>query len=425
MGNDLIKVIQQVGREKNINPEVLIEAVESAFLMASKRKLGAQNLASHLNRESGEVELFSIRKVVEEVTDKEKEIFLDDARKVEAEAKIDDTVELKIEAEGFGRIAAQMAKHVIIQKVRDAEQENVYNDFKNRKGELINGIALRHEKGNIIIDLGKTEVVMFPKEQIPGENVRYGDRIRAYIADVYKTGKGPQIVLSRTHPGFVTKLFEVEVPEIYEGIVEIMGTVREAGERTKISVFSKDKDVDPVGACVGMRGSRVQAVVRELHGEKIDIIRYSEDPLTFITNALSPAEILKSEFDQKAKSVKIVVSDQHLSLAIGKRGQNARLASKLTGWKIDIYNESESKEKKMLLNKKREMLIKYLSNFPDSTLDVTEKVTNQGINSLEELVALSEQELISISGVDKKVARKIIKNASKILKKQNAGGDEA
>jgi len=416
MGNDLLKVIQQVGREKNINPEVLIEAVESAFLLASKRKLGAQNLASHLNRESGEVELFSIRKVVEEVTDKEKEIFLDDARKVEAEATLDGTVELKIEAEG---------KHVIIQKVRDAEQENVYNDFKNRKGELINGIVLRHEKGNVIIDLGKTEVVMFPKEQIHGENVRYGDRIRAYIADVYKTGKGPQIVLSRTHPGFVTKLFEVEVPEIYEGIVEIMGTVREAGERTKISVISKDKDVDPVGACVGMRGSRVQAVVRELHGEKIDIIRYSEDPLTFITNALSPAEILKSEFDQKAKSVKIVVSNQHLSLAIGKRGQNARLASKLTGWKIDIYNESESKEQKMLLNKKREMLIKYLSNFPDSTLEVTEKLTNKGINSLEELVALSEQELVAMSGVDKKVARKIIQNASKILKKQNAGGEEA
>ncbi|MGA1876076.1 MAG: transcription termination factor NusA [bacterium] len=423
MNSDLLKVIQQVGREKNIDPEVLIEAIESALLQASKKKFGSQNIASHLNRETGEVELYSVRKVVEEIEDQEKEILLRDARKVEAEAQVNDTLELRLDTRGFGRIAAQMAKHVIIQKVREAERENVYNDFKNRKGELINGIVLRHEKGNAVIDLGKTEVMMSAKELIPGEATRTGDRIRAYIADVYKTIKGPQIVLSRTHPGFVTRLFEAEVPEIYEGIVKIMGTVREAGERTKISVYSKDKDVDPVGACVGVRGSRVQAVVRELHGEKIDIIRWSDDPLTFVSNALSPAELLEADFDEKTKSVKIVVSDQHLSLAIGKRGQNARLASKLTGWKIDIYSESEAKEQKALMNKKREKVIKYLSNLPNVSLEMTERIIDRGVNSLEEVIELSEEDLTSIPGIDKSMAQSIIQNASEKLKKQNVGGD--
>jgi len=424
MGSDLLKVIQQVGREKNINPEVLIEAVESALLLASKKKFGSvDNLAFHLNRETGEVELFSVRKVTEVVKDKEREILLEEARKFEAEVKAGDTIEVQMEIEDFGRIAAQTAKHVIIQKVREAERENVYNDFKDRKGELINGIILRYEKGNAIIDLGKTEVAMPPKEQIPGETFKPGDRIRAYIADVYKTSKGPQITLSRTHAGFVAKLFEVEVPEIYEGIVSIMGTVREPGERTKIAVHSKDKDVDPVGACVGVRGSRVQSIVRELRGEKIDIIRWSEDPLTFVANALSPAEILHADFDPKNKSVKIVVSDQHLSLAIGKKGQNARLASKLTGWKIDINSESEVKEQKMRLSRKREQVIKHLSNLPDIDLGVAERIMSRGINSLEEVAALSVEELASIPGVGEGMARSIIQSASEKLKKQDTGGD--
>ncbi|MEW6379986.1 MAG: transcription termination factor NusA [bacterium] len=424
MGSDLLKVIQQVGREKNINPEVLIEAVESALLLASKKRFGStDNLAFHLNRETGEVELFSVRKVAEEIKDREKEILLEEARRFEAQAKTGDTIEVQMEIEDFGRIAAQTAKHVIIQKVREAERENVYNDFKDRKGELINGIILRHEKGNAIVDLGKTEVAIPPKEQIPGENFRTGDRIRAYIADVYKTTKGPQITLSRTHAGFVVKLFEVEVPEIYEGIVSIMAAVREPGERTKIAVHSKDKDVDPVGACVGVRGSRVQSIVRELRGEKIDIIRWSEDPLTFVANALSPAEILHADFDPKSKSVKIVVSDQHLSLAIGKRGQNARLASKLTGWKIDINSESEVKEQKMRLNKKREQVIKHLSNLPDMSIEVAERIINRGINSLEDVASLSVEELASISGVGEVMARNIIQSASEKLKRQDTGGD--
>ncbi len=423
MSGDLLKVIQQVGREKSIDPEVLIEAIEAALLLASKKKYSNQNLVSHLNRETGQVELFSIRKVVNEIEDEEKEILLKDAFKLEAEAKVDDMLELRIATEDFGRIAAQTAKHVIIQKVREAERENIYNDFKNRKGELINGIVLRHEKGNIIIDLGKTEVAMFAKEQIPGESIRYGDRLRAYIADVFKTNKGPQIILSRTHPGFVARLFETEVPEIYEGIVKVMGTVREAGERTKISVSSKDNEVDPVGACVGMRGSRVQAVVRELNGEKIDIIRWSEDPYTFVSNALSPAEILEAEFDQETRTVKIVVSDEHLSLAIGKKGQNARLASKLTAWKIDIHTESESKKQKMLLNEKREKVIKFLCNLPEINLEVAEKIINQGYNSLEEIAALSMENLTSIVDVNEDMAKVIIANASKKIKKQTVGGE--
>jgi N utilization substance protein A len=426
MGSDLLKVIHQVGREKNINPEVLIEAVESALLLASKKKLGsADNLAFHLNRESGEVELFSVRKVTEEITDQDREILVEEARKLESEAKTGDTIEVQMEVEGFGRIAAQTAKHVIIQKVREAERENVYNDFKDRKGELINGIVMRQEKGSLIIDLGKTEVAVSPKEQIPGENFRHGDRIRAYIADVYKTSKGPQIILSRTHAGFVAKLFEIEVPEIYEGIVSIVATVREPGERTKIAVQSKDKDVDPVGACVGIRGSRVQSIVRELRGEKIDIIRWSEDPLTFVSNALSPAEILHADFDTRNKSVRIAVSEQHLSLAIGKRGQNARLASKLTGWKIDINSESEVKEEKMRSNKKREQVIKYLSNLPDIDLEVAEKIINRGINSLEDVVALPVEELAAIPGVGEVTARSIIQSAAEKLKKQDLGGDIA
>lgn len=423
MSSDLLKVIQQVGREKNINPEVLIEAVESALLLASKKKFGMQNLASHFNRESGEVELFSVRKVVEKIDDRDNEILLADAQKIEQEAKLNDFIELKLETEGFGRIAAQMAKHVIIQKVREAERDNVYNDFKDRKGELINGIVLRQEKGNIIIDLGKTEVVMSVKEQIPGEVIRQGDRIRAYIADVFKTNKGPQILLSRTHAGFVAKLFEAEVPEIYEGIVSIKNTVREAGERTKISVYSKDKEVDPVGACVGVRGSRVQAVVRELHGEKIDIVRWAEDAHSFVANALSPAELLQAEFDPKSKSVKITVSDQHLSLAIGKRGQNARLASKLTGWKIDIYSDSEDREQKMLINQKREKVIKYLTNIPGLNLETAEKIISRGFNSLEEIAALAHEELISIAGVDEEMALSIIQNASEKGKKEKVGGE--
>jgi len=426
MGSDLLKVIQQVGREKNINPEVLIEAVESALLLASKKKLGAvDNLVFHLNRETGEVELFSVRKVTEEIKDKEREILLEEAQKFECEAKTGDTIEVRMEIEDFGRIAAQTAKHVIIQKVREAERENVYNDFKDRKGELINGIVQRQEKGNVIVDLGKTEVIIPPKEQIPGESFRPGDRVRAYIADVYRTSKGPQITLSRTHPGFVAKLFEVEVPEIYEGIVGILATVREPGERTKIAVHSKDKDVDPVGACVGMRGSRVQSIVRELRGEKIDIIRWSDDPLTYVSNALSPAEILHADFDPKNKSVRIVVSDLHLSLAIGKRGQNARLASKLTGWKIDINCEAEAKEQKMNLNKKREQVIKHLSNLPDMDLAVAERIIDRGINSLEAIAAMSIDELTAIPGVGEGMAHSIIQSASEKLKKQDTGGDIA
>ena len=348
MNHQLITVIEQLCREKGIDGSVVVNALESALLVAAKKKFGSicENIDVSIDPKTGEIQVIAIKKIVEKVQNPREEISLEEAAKMDESAEIGDEIGNIIPMEDLGRIAAQTAKQVIIQKVREAEWDVILKDFKDKQGDLINGVVMRQERRDYIIDLGKTEGVLPAKEQIHGETYRRGDRVRAYILDVRHTPKGPQIILSRTYPNFVAKLFEMEVPEVYEGIVTVKGIVREPGDRAKIAVASKDSSIDPVGACVGVKGSRVQAVVRELRGEKIDIIAWSDDPRAFIGEALSPAVIERVGINEQEKSATIVVADQQLSLAIGKKGQNVRLAAKLTGWKIDILSETEYQGKR-------------------------------------------------------------------------------
>ncbi|MEK6561339.1 MAG: transcription termination factor NusA [Nitrospirota bacterium] len=342
MSRELINVIEQISREKGIKGNVILEAVKAALLSAAKKRYGVtDNLQVEIDSKSGQIQVILIKRIVEEVTNPKEELSLEEARTMDEEADLGDEIGAVIEVGDFGRIAAQAAKQVIFQKVREAEWDAVYKDFIDRKGELVHGVILGQENRNYIVDLGKTEGLLPVKEQIPRETFKRGDRIKAYLLEVKPSAKGPQLILSRTHPNFVSKLFATEVPEIYERIVEIKDVVREPGDRTKISVFSKDTAVDPVGACVGMKGSRVQAVVRELRGEKIDIIPWSEDPRVFIAEALSPAVVDRVGINEEEKSALVVVTDQQLSLAIGKKGQNVRLAAKLSNWKIDIISETD------------------------------------------------------------------------------------
>ena len=342
MNHELITVIDQICKEKGISKDVLLEAVESALVSAARKKFPEnENIKVKVNTKNGKISIHLIYQVVEEVENPGNQMTLEEAKDLDPSAEIGGEVDILQDFEGYGRIAAQTAKQVIVQRVKEAERDIIVNEYSGRIGDLVNGIVMRQEKGNYIIDIGKTEAVLPVREQAPRESYKQGDRVRAYLLDVRTTNKGPQIVLSRSNPELVSRLFEMEVPEIYEKIVEIKGAVREAGDRTKIAVYSKDSAVDPVGACVGMKGSRVQAVVRELRGEKIDIIPWTEDPIQFISKALSPATVEKVAVDEDEKSALVIVSDTQLSLAIGKKGQNVRLAAKLTGWKIDIYSESE------------------------------------------------------------------------------------
>jgi N utilization substance protein A len=344
---DLMQVIDQIGREKGIEKGILIEAVGAAILSASRKSLpssqAAMDLRVDFDGKSGQFMLYAVKKVVEAATNPKVEISLEDALKINPRAQIGDETKspVPVPAQSFGRIAAQTAKQVIIQRVREAERDSVYQTFKEKEGELVHGVVQRVIKGNAILNIGKAEAILPVREQLPREEFRVGDRIRAYILDVKKTSKGSQIVVSRTHPGFLKRLFELEVPEIYEGIVEVRVAAREAGERAKIAVLSKDSNVDPVGACVGYRGARVQAIVRELQGEKIDIIPWREDSAAFVKAALAPAEVQQVTADSEMRTLKVVVADDQLSLAIGRRGQNARLAAKLVGWKVDIRSTSE------------------------------------------------------------------------------------
>ena len=347
--SELARVIESVGKDRGIKREIIISALEQAILSAAQKRYGPNAvLEAHYNAETGEIDLFLFKKVVEsepEMLEESEEINLDEARVLDPECSIGDELGVKVEGPGFGRIDAQTAKQVIFQKVRDAEREIIYNEFIHRKGEVITGIARRVERGNLIMDLGKTDAVLPRTEIIPGEIFKPGDRVQAYLTDVAHTTRGPQIYMSRTSPKYLMKLFEVEVPEIRDGIVEIKLCVREPGARAKIAVTSKDRDVDPVGACVGMKGTRVQAISRELRGEKIDIVEYSEDPIAFVTNALSPAKVQRvSIVDDGGRVMEVVVEDKQLSLAIGKKGQNVRLAAKLTGWRIDIKSEEEKRK---------------------------------------------------------------------------------
>ena len=414
MASDLSRIIDQVGKDKGIDRKVLIEALEQALLAAARKKYGTkQEIEAHFSEESGEVELFQFKTVVKEVKNPPAEIALKEAKELDSEVQVGDSLGTKIDVSEFGRIAAQTAKQVIIQRVKDAERENIFDDFKDRKGEVISGTVQRFERGSIIVNLGRAEAVVPQQELIPKETYKPGDRIRAYVLDVRKTPKGPQIILSRSNPNFLTKLFEMEVPEISEGIVKIINAAREPSSRAKIAVYSRDSDVDPVGACVGMRGSRVQAVVQELRGEKIDIIPWSEDAASFVCNALAPAEISKVIINPEAKSMEVIVEDDQLSLAIGRRGQNVRLAAKLTDWKIDIRSES-----------KAERPMPSLDEIGTRGMDTVEKVVgvgektaqllNQaGFLTVADLSQATLDQLTKIEGIGSKKAEKLIESARK------------
>ena len=349
MNRELRQAIEQVGREKGIPTEVLFEALESALLSASKRTMGVgDNARLTLDRTTGAIRVFAEKKVVEHVTDPKLEIALEEARRLRPGAGLDDVVEVDLELKELGRIAAQTAKQVILQRVREAERQGIFSEYKDREGTLIRGVIHRIEKRTVIVDLGRTEAVVPEREQIPGERYAAGDRLRAYILEVRNTPKGPQVVLSRSHPGFLTRLFETEIPEIAEGIVQVRGAAREPGERAKLAVASTKRDIDPIGACVGLRGTRIQVIVRELRGEKIDIIEWSDDIPTLVARALSPAKVASVTVtgEGEDRSALVVVPDNQLSLAIGKKGQNARLAAKLTGLRIDVKSEGELAEER-------------------------------------------------------------------------------
>ena len=352
MNRDLIGVIDQLGREKGIDKARVLNAVESALQTAAKKRFGqGENIRVEVDPKTGEISVVSLKTIVETVTNPKAEVSVTEARKIDSEAEIGDEIGSVIEMDELGRIAAQTAKQVICQKVREAEWEAVQKEYSGRQGDLITGVVIGQERRNYLVDLGKTEAVLPASEQIPRESYRRGDRIKALLLGVKRSPKDVQVILSRTHPQFVAKLFEVEVPEVSEKIVEIKGIVREPGDRTKIAVASRDKAVDPVGACVGIKGSRVQAVVRELRGEKIDIIPWTTEARVFIAEALNPASIEKVGIDEEKKSALVVVADMQLSLAIGKNGQNVRLASKLTGWKIDIISATEYEKEKVQRDK--------------------------------------------------------------------------
>jgi N utilization substance protein A len=393
-GLDLARVIEQVSKEKGIDRSIVVQAVENAMLSAAKKVIGGDmRIEAQFNPEIGEVELFKILTVVPEVTNAELEISLEEARKnLDPEAQIGDELLEKL-AQSYGRIAAQAAKQNLIQRLRDAERDIIYNEFKDRKGELTHsGIVQRFEKKNIIVNLGRTDAILPEKEQIPRERYRQGDRIRAYIVDVEMGGKGPQIVLSRTHPGFLIKLFEQEVPEIYEGIVEVKGAAREPGGRAKIAVVSHDSDVDPVGACVGMKGTRVQSVVQELRGEKIDIVHWTPDPAEFVVRAMAPARVSKIVMDEDAHAMEVIVPDDQLSLAIGKKGQNVRLASRLTGWNLEVRSEAEAEEE----SRRARLSLGAIPGVGDVTAEL---LFQHGFKSAEEVAQADEAALADVDGL--------------------------
>jgi transcription termination/antitermination protein NusA len=409
MGNQLRQQIEQISREKNINAEIIIAAIEDAILTASRKYYKSnEDLRSRFNNESGQIEVFAVRQVVELVEDAAVQIGLEEARRLIPEAEIGSEIEFPKPTDILGRIAAQTAKQVIFQKVREAERDNVFAEYSGRVGEVINGIVKRQEMGDLVVDIGRTEALLPRKEQSRAEAYQAGDRIRVAIVKVLKAAKGPQVVVSRTDPALLIKLFEMEVPEIYDGTVIIKGCVREAGERAKVAVTSREKDVDPVGACVGMKGTRVQSIIRELRGEKIDIVEWSEDPASFVEKGLSPAKISRvSVLDDEQKIMEVVVEDKQLSLAIGKKGQNVRLAAKLVGWRIDIKSEEEKRQEVEAEMARMARIVDELRSLQGVGDKTIQKLIDAGIAGLAHLLEMTDDELCQIEGVGPKTAEKI------------------
>jgi len=414
---ELLQVADTVARDKGIDRDEVLEAMEQAVQKAGRSKYGQEyDIRAEIDRRNGEIRLLRFREVVETVENEATHIALEAAQRLNAEAEIGDFITDPLPPIDFGRIAAQTAKQVIVQKVRDAERQRQYTEFKDRVGEIVNGLVKRVEFGNVVVDLGRAEAMLRRDELLPRESFRQGERVRAYIYDVRQEARGPQIFLSRTHPQYMAKLFAQEVPEIYDGIIEIKAVARDPGSRAKIAVISRDSGIDPVGACVGMRGSRVQAVVGELQGEKIDIIPWSSDPATFVVNALAPAEVSKVVMDEEQRRIEVVVPDDQLSLAIGRRGQNVRLASQLTGWDIDILTEAEESERRTEEFRSRSQL------FIDA-LDIDDVIAHllvtEGFGSLEEVAFVPVEDLAEIEGFDVDVAAELQERARTALERRD------
>ncbi|HYU13607.1 MAG TPA: transcription termination factor NusA [Stellaceae bacterium] len=419
---ELLQVADTVARDKGIDKDEVLEAMEQAIQKAGRSKYGQEyDIRAEIDRRNGEIRLLRFREVVDTVENEATQIPLATAQRLNEDAEIGDFITDPLPPIDFGRIAAQTAKQVIVQKVRDAERKRQYSEFKDRVGEIVNGLVKRVEFGNVVVDLGRAEAMLRRDELLPRESFRQGERVRAYIYDVKEETRGPQIFLSRTHPQFMAKLFAQEVPEIYDGIIEIKAVARDPGSRAKIAVVSRDSGIDPVGACVGMRGSRVQAVVGELQGEKIDIIPWSSDPATFVVNALAPAEVSKVVMDEEQRRIEVVVPDDQLSLAIGRRGQNVRLASQLTGWDIDILTEAEESERRTEEFRTRSQL------FIDA-LDIDEVIAHllvtEGFGSLEEVAYVPVEDLAEIEGFDIDVATELQERARNALERRDREYEE-
>ncbi len=418
---ELLQIADAVAREKSIDRKIVLQAMEDAIQKAAKSRYGSENdIRCEIDPKTGDARLSRVLAVVEEVENDSIQINVDDAQKRNPQAKVGDLIAEALPPLEFGRVAAQNAKQVIVQKVREAERDRQFSEYKDRVGEIGNGTVKRVEYGNVIVDLGRAEAIIRRDEMIPRENVRLGDRIRAYIYNVERTQRGPQIFLSRARPEFMSKLFAQEVPEIYDGVVQIMSVARDPGSRAKIAVISRDSSIDPVGACVGMRGARVQAVVNELQNEKIDIIQWKEDAAEFIVNALAPAEVTKVVLDEDSNRIEVVVPETQLSLAIGRRGQNVRLASQLTGWDIDILTEQEESERRQKEFSERSQM------FMDA-LDVDEVIAQllvtEGFASVEEVAYVDLDEIAQIEGFDEGTAEEIQNRARESLEKLEAERD--
>ena len=418
-GQNLKREIDQIAKDKGIDGAEITGALEEAMLQAARKRFGQEKeIEARYNDEIGEVELFEFREVVENISDRDSQILIGEAqRDYDPDVELGDEIGVKLDTTDFGRILAQAAKQVIIQRIRDAERDNTFDEYRDRKGEVVNGIVRRFEKGSIIVDLGRAEGIIPAKEQVPRESYRPGDRVRAYVMDVSKVAKGPQIILTRTSTEFLVKLFEQEVPEMYEKIVSIESAAREPGGRSKIAVVSRDSDVDPVGACVGMKGSRVQAVVQELRGERIDIVPWSADAARYVCSALAPAAVSKVIIDETQNAMDVIVPDDQLSLAIGRRGQNVRLAVQLTGWKIDIKSESKMSEI-------AEWLSKAVSVVEDCGDPEADLLLQQGIMSLEDLADCAPEVLAQLPGIDEAGAQSIKAKAAELVSVKKTADEE-
>ena len=417
MSNIIAQTIEQISKEKNVDPKIIISALEDAMVAASRKFYKTnEDINARFDPETGMVEIFAVRRVVETVENPSLEISLSDAKEIDSSLEIDDTVEIPKPTDVLGRIAAQTAKQVILQKVREAERQNIFNEYSQKIGEMVNGIAKRFEGPDIIVDIGKTEALLPLREQSRAETYKQGERIRAVIVKVLPVAKGPQVILSRTDPQLLVRLFEMEIPEIYDGTIVVKSAVHEPGDRAKVAVASLDRDVDPVGACVGMKGSRINAIIRELRGEKIDIVQWSDDPAQYAANALNPAKISKVLIiEPSEKRMEVIVEEKQQSLAIGKKGQNVRLASRLIGWQIDVKSEEQKKQEVLSVMESLTSSSTSLTELEGISDRMIERLREAGIENVERILELGEDKLKEIPGVGDKTAAKIMEAAKDLF----------